>query len=360
MKKTLLLALMTVSISACSQEPAVFNTYGVEKGAGSVGVHTVLPGDTVYTIAQNYQLPIREIITLNNIQAPYILNTGYRMKLPPPNEHLVGEGDTVETIAHMYEISPSRLVQLNSLQPPYNLPAGQSLRLPTSEGQRATVQNAVIQNIVTQGTTPPQAQGSSTVTGNPVQTARLGSVDREALNTQSSGVVEKNNSTLQEAARLRKPEVTNSTAQQATVQKASVNSKVKIPKSTPKLSGAGKYMRPVDGKVISNFGPKANGLMNDGINIKAARGSPVRAAENGVVVYNGDDLEGYGNLVLIRHENKIMSAYAHLDKTLIKRGAKVVRGQSIGTVGSTGQVDTPQLHFEIRKGSTPLDPNKYL
>lgn len=119
-------------------------------------------------------------------------------------------------------------------------------------------------------------------------------------------------------------------------------------------------MRPVNGRIISQFGPKKDGLYNDGINIKAVRGSAVRSAENGIVVYTGDDLEGYGNLVLIRHENRMMSAYAHLDKTLIKRGAKVARGQSIGTVGSTGQVDSPQLHFELRKGSNPLNPMKYL
>jgi len=119
-------------------------------------------------------------------------------------------------------------------------------------------------------------------------------------------------------------------------------------------------MRPVDGKIISNFGPKQGGLHNDGINIRAPKGTPVRAAQNGVVVYSGNDLEGYGNLILVRHQNNMMSAYAHLDKTLIKRGDTVKQGQSIGTVGSTGQVNTPQLHFEIRKGTKALNPVKYL
>ena len=323
-KYVLLTSVAVLSVSACGrQEPARFNTYGVEKGAGSVGVHTVLEGDTVYKISKNYQLPMREIITLNNIQAPYVLNTGYRMKLPPPNEHEAREGDTVEMIARMYEVSPNRLVSLNNLQPPYNIARGQVLRLPTPSGQAAAeIQQAAIQS--SQSTVP---------------SAKVESVEREVLNSKTP-----------EAAKNNK----------ATVQKASVNSRAKIPDATPKMSGTGKFMRPVDGKIISNFGPKADGLMNDGINIKAVRGSPVRAAENGIVVYNGNDLEGYGNLILIRHENKMMSAYAHLDKTLIKRGAKVVRGQSIGTVGSTGQVNSPQLHFEIRKGSTPLNPTKYL
>ena len=89
-------------------------------------------------------------------------------------------------------------------------------------------------------------------------------------------------------------------------------------------------------------------------------GSPVRAAQNGVVVYIGSDLEGYGNLVLVRHADRMMTAYAHLDKTLVKRGDKVLRGQSIATVGKTGQVDGPQLHFEIRRGTKALNPSKYL
>lgn len=311
-------------LSGCgSQQAAQVNSYGVEKGPGSTGVHTVLEGDTVYKIAQNYQLPMREIITLNHIQAPYVLNTGFRVKLPPPNEHQVREGDTIYTISRMYETSVNRLVKLNDLRTPYRLTVGQKLRLPTPTPK--VKQSAVVQ----------KANFAE-----PVQNAHVQSVDRQALNNGEANKTVTPN---------KKP----------TLQKASVQ-RAKIPKQTPKMSGNGRFMRPVDGRIISNYGPKPGGLHNDGINIKAVRGAPVRAAENGVVVYTGDDLEGYGNLILVRHENRMMSAYAHLDKTLIKRGDKVVRGQSIGTVGSTGQVDSPQLHFEIRRGSEALDPVKYL
>ena len=119
-------------------------------------------------------------------------------------------------------------------------------------------------------------------------------------------------------------------------------------------------MRPIDGKVISKYGPKPDGLHNDGINIKAAKGTAVRAAENGVVAYTGSELQGYGNLVLIRHADRWMTAYAHLDKTLVKKGEVVKAGQSIGTVGATGQVDSPQLHFEVRRGTQALNPDLYL
>lgn len=330
---------LSLSVMGCgSQDPSLFNTYGVHKGAGSVGIHTVLQGDTVYSIAKNYQLPMREIITLNNIQAPYALNTGYRMKLPPPNEYKVREGDSVSTIARMYEVSPNRLASLNDLSSPFRLSPGQVLRLPSPSGQYEGAQQAVVtNNLSAQPTT---------------QTARLDPVEKEDLNPKSK--------TVDAQKKADSPaKKTTTTSQKPSVQKASAT-RAKLSKATPKMSGNGKFMRPVDGKIISSYGPKKDGLHNDGINIKAVRGAPVRAAENGIVVYNGNDLEGYGNLVLIRHENKMMSAYAHLDKTLIKRGAKVVRGQSIGTVGSTGQVDSPQLHFEIRRGSTPLNPTKYL
>ena len=119
-------------------------------------------------------------------------------------------------------------------------------------------------------------------------------------------------------------------------------------------------MRPVDGKVISGFGPKEGGLHNDGINIKAPKGTPVRAAENGVVAYVGSEMAGYGNLVLIKHQDRWITAYAHMDKTLVKKGDVVKAGQSIGTVGSTGGVESAQLHFEVRKGTQAVNPNSYL
>ena len=325
-KHLLFCTALTLSLAACGkQSPVDVSTYGVHKGAGSTGIHTVLAGDTVYEIAQNYQLPMREIITLNNIQAPYVLNTGFRMKLPPPNEHEVREGDTVTSIAQLYEVSPSQIVRLNNLQSPYTLMPRMKLRLPPPSASQpaAVAQKASFSNA-----------------GEIGQSARVEPVERQGIEQSQANKVVTPQS---------KPKV-----QQASVQRA------KLPEHTPKMSGNGRFMRPVDGQVISTYGPKEGGLHNDGINIKAVKGSPVRAAENGVVVYTGDDLEGYGNLVLVRHENKMMTAYAHLNKTLVTRGAKVTRGQSIGTVGSSGQVDSPQLHFEIRRGTEALDPLKYL
>jgi murein DD-endopeptidase MepM/ murein hydrolase activator NlpD len=120
------------------------------------------------------------------------------------------------------------------------------------------------------------------------------------------------------------------------------------------------FMWPLRGKVISNFGPKTKGLHNDGINIAAPRGAPVRAAEGGVVAYAGNELRGFGNLLLLKHKNGWVTAYAHNDKLLVNRGDTVGKGQIIARVGSTGAVASPQLHFEIRRGKRAIDPKKHL
>ena len=102
------------------------------------------------------------------------------------------------------------------------------------------------------------------------------------------------------------------------------------------------------------------GGRNDGINIAAPRGTPVRAVEGGVVAYSGNELRGYGNLVLIKHPDGFISAYAHCEELLVKRGQHVKAGQVIAKVGATGGVGRPQLHFELRRGENPVDPKKFL
>jgi murein DD-endopeptidase MepM/ murein hydrolase activator NlpD len=117
---------------------------------------------------------------------------------------------------------------------------------------------------------------------------------------------------------------------------------------------------PVRGRVIGAFGPKPNGVQNDGINLAVPEGTPIKASEDGVVAYAGSELKGYGNLVLVRHPNGFVTAYAHASDILVKRGEAVKRGQVIAHAGQTGNVTSPQLHFEIRKGATPVDPSQYL
>ena len=117
---------------------------------------------------------------------------------------------------------------------------------------------------------------------------------------------------------------------------------------------------PVRGRIIQGFGPKASGGQNDGINVSVPEGTPIKAAEDGVVAYAGNELKTYGNLVLVRHSNGYVTAYAHASEIMVKRDDPVKRGQIIAKAGQTGSVTAPQLHFEIRKGSTPVDPAPFL
>lgn len=155
-------------------------------------------------------------------------------------------------------------------------------------------------------------------------------------------------------------------------------SKVTAPKTKPKsnsvarndlpayrrppvdTSNAPSFVWPVSGEIISNFGGPANGERNDGINIATAAGTPIHAAASGTITYAGNELKDYGNLVLIKHEDGYVTAYAHADRLIVARGDVVSRGQIIGYAGQTGDVSTPQLHFEIRRDTQPVNPRPLL
>lgn len=321
-------------MSACAQAPNQSSVvkYGATSGPGSTGAHTIFSGDTLSGVSVGYRLSLEDIIALNDLMGADFVTVGKRIDLPPPQNHKVREDDTVMGIARTYNVDPDALVRLNNLNPPYTLVSGEILELPTPKLMAEQDRIFVPQETV--------------------RTANVGRVEREPLASTETH--------SQNSAVLPSKKPNEQVSQTARAQKTSTRPQVVKEQSVPKSSGNGRFMMPVDGNIISSFGPKKNGLHNDGINIKAARGTPVRAAENGRVVYVGDDLEGYGNLVLVRHEGRYMSAYAHLDKSLVSKGDTVKRGQSLGTVGSSGQVDTPQLHFEIRKGTKALNPQRYL
>jgi murein DD-endopeptidase MepM/ murein hydrolase activator NlpD len=148
--------------------------------------------------------------------------------------------------------------------------------------------------------------------------------------------------------------------QQVAVVSPPASAAVAVPEKPTDNGGAPSFRWPARGRVISGAGAMTNGQQNDGINLALPEGTPVHAAEDGVVAYAGSELKGYGNLVLIRHSNGFVTAYAHASEIMVKRGDQVRRGQVIAKSGQTGNVSSPQLHFEIRKGSTPVDPTQYL
>jgi murein DD-endopeptidase MepM/ murein hydrolase activator NlpD len=131
--------------------------------------------------------------------------------------------------------------------------------------------------------------------------------------------------------------------------------------SPPIIQSTGsRFPWPVRGKVLGVYGVAADGTHNDGINIAASRGTPIKSVESGMVAYVGNELRGYGNLILVKHTNGWISAYAHCDEVLVRKGDPVYRGQTIAKVGATGGVSEPQLHFELRQGKRPVDPRGFL
>lgn len=313
---------MSVVLTGClgsSSRPAPVSVYGLQQGAKSSGMHTVQPGDTIHSIAQRYNVRSDDIVILNKLRSPDNLEIGQRIKMPAPKTYKLREGDTLYFLSYMFDVDVEETAALNNISDPMHLKPGRVLKLPSLAAE------------------PPEIVAQTKF----VQAHEPEFVDREELGEVKPG---------------RKPE---QEQEEQKVTSVSSKPKSKIHVKTPKRASS-KFLQPVDGKIISGYGPTADGLHNDGINIAAARGTPVKVAENGVVVYAGNGLKGSGNLVLVRHDDRWMTAYAHLDQIDVKNGATIMRGSKIGTVGSTGAVNKPQLHFEVRRGTEALNPKPYI
>ncbi len=249
----------------------------------------------------------------------------------------VRKGDTVYAISRRYGVAPREIITVNRLRPPYHLKAGQSLRLPRPRT-----------HIVRKGETG-------------YAISRRYGVDLTSLmriNRIRPPYTLKVGQRLRLPPQVRPPAPAREVAAKKTPPRKAKRKTPPVPQ--PVARGPVRFAWPVSGRVISRFGPKKGGLHNDGINIRVEAGAPVRAAEAGVVAYAGNQLKGFGNLLLIRHAGGWMTAYAHNRTIVVKEGARVRRGQIVARAGATGSVKTPQLHFEIRKGTTAVDPLRYL
>jgi murein DD-endopeptidase MepM/ murein hydrolase activator NlpD len=262
----------------------------------------VLAGDNLYSISKKYQVTLRDLIDENELKPPYILVPGRYITIPSPNYHVVNSGDTLYAISRLYNMKVEDLIKINKLQAPYAIKAGDKMRVGTSPEQIATSKQA------TKQPEPLKMEGAKPKEESVTENAKT------AAKSAYEKIVDKDN----------------------------------------------RFAWPTKGPIISNFGPKSGGLYNDGINIKAAPGSEVKASEDGVVAYVGNELKGYGNLIIIKHSSGWITAYAHLDKYLVSRGQKISKGELIGHVGSTGNVTSPQLYFGLRKGRDAVNPENYL
>lgn len=304
------------------------------------GEIVVRPGESLYVVARRVNVPVRTLIEANGLQPPYALTAGQRLALPRVRTHEVRSGDTLANIARRYGLGTNELVRANALQPPYAVQAGQLLNLP-----------GVVEPAVAAASTPALPSPAPAKTS-AVAAAPRGAVESAALPPHSGPAPA---GSVPAAAPASAPVQTASLPVPQQLAPPPEPDE-EIPSGPP----ARGFVWPVRGNVISDYGSKPGGLQNDGINIAAPRGTPIRAADNGTVVYAGNELKGFGNLLLVRHADGWITAYAHADELLVKRGDAVRRGQTVARVGATGGVTSPQLHFEVRRGSRPLNPRDVL
>src|SRR5262245_21766341 len=300
---------------------------------------TVAPGETVESISRRHGVPASAIVQANNLSPAGTIHPGQQLVIPryspspvasaPPatrvasaakplgpaaassaGVHVVAPGETLSKISRLYGKSPGEIAKANNIQPAAKLNVGDRLVIP---GARGSAAKSKTRPLIAQTPAAPSEPASE-----PPQSASVFAPVPETPSAKDA---------------------------------------VKSAEGTGSLP---KFRWPANGRVISGFGASANGQQNDGINIAVPENTPVKAAEDGVVAYAGSELKGYGNLVLVRHPNGYVTAYAHAKELLVKRGDQVKRGQVIARSGQTGNVNAPQLHFEIRKGAAPHDPIKFL
>ena len=259
----------------------------------------VRANDTLYAVATRYQVTPQSVIEANGLQPPYNLRKGQTLKLVPRRTHVVRPGDSVYVISQRYAVSQYQLAQLNFLKPPFELKIGQKLQLP----------NSLNFSVLDVGL-PDGVSGTNIAQPAPTKTS-VPAAPRKSF-------------------------------------------------VAPSLAGSSGFSWPVQGEIIAEFGPLQRGVHNDGVNIAASEGASVGAAAKGRVAFVGTNIKSFGKLVLVKHDGGIITAYAHLGDISVTEGDIVTAGQSIGTIGRSGRVDSPQLHFEIRKSRQPVDPRSLI
>ena len=272
--------------------------------------YVVRKGDHLDAIARDLDTTRAVLVEANKLKRPDSLNPGQRLKVPIEKAYLVQAGDTVFAVAKRFDVSVANLADLNAITETHKLRAGDQLALPSVFHDSGPVVAAPVRASLRPAPyvyrpSPPNT-GSSVGQGRPYPPAIAAA-----------------GSALTDAQVM--------------------------------AAGRGRFVWPVTGGILSTFGVKDVGRSNDGIDVRAPQGSVVHAAAAGDVVYAGDQVPGFGNLVLIKHANGWVTAYAHLDKVSVKMRQSVAQGQEIGQVGQSGGVSEPQLHFEVRYAPTPAD-----
>jgi murein DD-endopeptidase MepM/ murein hydrolase activator NlpD len=317
MRHVLLLASLGLALAACVPQryldPPRTASAPSPSGSGAAAV-VVQPGESLSRIAQREGVSTRTMAEANGLRTPYVIRPGQRLVVP-------------------------RAGQSASVVPAASAPAA----VPSSEPPTGEVLIRPRDQVERQALPPPSAASPPPSAASSPRAEAPRSEPPRSLTTPRSA-----------------EPATAPSAEPPPRQEASATPGRAADDATPPPRSSRLFAWPVQGRIVSDFGPKPGGLHNDGINIAAARGTAVNAAENGVVVYAGNELRGFGNLLLVRHADGWVTAYGHCDQLLVRRGQQVRRGQAIARVGATGNVRTPQLHFEVRRGTRPVNPNEFL
>jgi murein DD-endopeptidase MepM/ murein hydrolase activator NlpD len=309
--RLLVIALAALAVSACAaMRPAPAST-----ASGDYFNAPVFRGDTLASFSSRYGVQPNDIIAAN------------RVRQRKSNKHILNGQLRVPAVARARVAPPAIPAAAQAAVQPVVLPAQPAMNAPPVAARRASIQSQALAPLS-------------------VNSARNAGTMANGLNTAKTTAPPAIVASLPPAPPAAAPSWFDWMAP-ATPPAASYDDELH-------------FLWPVEGRVISAFGDNPNGGRNDGINILVPRGTPVHAADAGEVSYVGNELKGYGNLILIRHENGFVTAYAHADGVQVKRGDHVERGQVIATVGDTGNVSQPQLHFELRHGTQPVDPTPYL
>jgi murein DD-endopeptidase MepM/ murein hydrolase activator NlpD len=293
------------------------------------GSYTLKPGDSLYAVARQHRVTLAELQRQNNIADPTKVRAGTALKIPgsaAPTPSVPGAPAVAKVQPSAQPATPSARPSVAPSAPPSN---------PAAPPRVVATTPAVLPSGGSAPVTPKIISG-------PVVTPD-DAATRVTARTDSAN-----------DASATSPAVPPVVAAPPAASPAKAERTAAAPASGPK------FRWPAKGKVVSEFGPRADGSHNDGINVAVPVGTEVHAADGGSVVYAGNELKGYGNLVLIRHDNGFVTAYAHNDQILVKRGDAVRRGQVIAKSGKSGSAEQPVVHFELRNGSKPVDPMPYM
>ena len=237
-------------------------------------------------------------------------------------------GDTLASISKKYKVTKKELIRFNKIKYPYVLKPGSFIKIPVPKRYK-----------IKKGDTLYKIARCSSTNISEIKNKNININEKELI----VGFVINLPYYSMDKCKLKNKKI----AKKKNIKKKSIKSE-EI------------FLWPVQGSIITYFGKQKGGRKNDGINILSVKGNPVRAAMGGKVVYRGNELLAWGNLIIIKHKNNWTTAYAHLDKLLVRKGEIIKTGDIIASVGATGNVDKSQLHFQVRKKSKPLDPIKFL